>query len=310
MSMKRQSMIASVTAAALGLILAVSTIAPMTVQAADNTTVYITNTGNRYHLQNCRTLSGKSSQGITTAQARAQGLTACRVCNPDDYYASTVTPTTTTTAAATTTTAVTATAATSVAAASITPADAVQQAYALYVQNGLDSNTAFARVQALTAQLVTQPANYAQIVQNDLASLQSQTTVTATGLTAQDAVQRAFALYVQSGLDTNSAFARVQMIVAQLAAQPDNYAQIVQNDLVGLTGQTTATTNVTATSGSGSNWDAYQAQKQADYAQYQAEKEASYQANRNKSYAERRADYERVWQENQQQREKTYNQYH
>lgn len=307
MSMKRQSIAASVTAAALGLILAVSTIAPMTVQAAD-TTVYITNTGNRYHLQNCRTLSGKSSQGITTAQARAQGLTACRVCNPDDYYASTVTPTTTTTAA-TTTSAATATAATTVAVASMTPADAVQQAYALYVQNGLDSNTAFARVQSLTAQLVTQPANYVQIVQNDLASLQGQTTVTATGLTAQDAVQEAFALYVQSGFDTNSAFARVQTIVAQLAAQPDNYAQIVQNDLAVLTGQNAAT-NVTASSGSNSNWDAYQAQKQADYAQYQAEKEASYQANRNKSYAERRADYERVWQENQQQRENTYNQYH
>lgn len=309
MSMKRQSIAASVTAAALGLILAVSTIAPIAAQAADNTTVYFTNTGSRYHLQNCRTLSGKSSQGVTTAQARAQGLTACRVCNPDDYYASTVTPTTTTTAAATAASAATATAATSVAAASITPADAVQQAYALYVQNGLDSNTAFARVQALTAQLVTQPANYAQIVQNDLASLQGQTTVTATGLTAQDAVQRAFALYVQSGLDTNSAFARVQAIVAQLATQPDNYAQIVQNDLAALTGQNAAT-NVTASSGSNSNWDAYQAQKQADYAQYQAEKEASYQANRNKSYAERRADYERVWQENQQQRENTYNQYH
>lgn len=47
-------------------------------------------------------------------------------------------------------------------------------------------------------------------------------------------MQKAFALYVQNGLDLNSAFARVQALTAQLAAQPDNYAQLVQADLISL----------------------------------------------------------------------------
>lgn len=225
--MKRQSLIAGIAAIAMGLVVTFTTVAPITAFAADDTIVYITNTGTKYHTKNCSQISGKANWGVTTAQARAQGLSACRTCRPDSYFEPTVTTQQTTT---TTTTTPTATTATTPAATSVTPAEAVQKAFALYVQNGLDTNTAFARVQGITAQLATQPNNYAQIVQNDLASL-SGTAAAATGLTAAQAVQQAFALYVQKGLDTNTAFARVQAITAQLAAQPDNYAQLVQADL-------------------------------------------------------------------------------
>lgn len=229
--MKKPSFRISIIASAMAVMMAFTAIVPITAFAADDTIVYISNTGTKYHQQGCRTLSGKLSWAVTTAQARAQGLTACRVCYPDNYFESTVTTTTTPAATATTPAATTATTTTTT--ASITPAEAVQQAFALYVQSGLDTNSAFARVQAITAQLAAQPGNYAQIVQNDLAGLAGQT-ATATGLTAAQAVQQAFALYVQKGLDTNTAFARTQAITAQLAAQPDNYAQFVQADLTAM----------------------------------------------------------------------------
>lgn len=238
--MKKQSFVAGVLAVAMSLMMAVTTIAPLTAFAADDTIVYISNTGNRYHREDCRTLSGKSSWAVTTAQARAQGLTACRVCYPDDYFESTVTTTTTVSAPAETATMPSESVTTST---SITPAEAVQQAFALYVQNGLDTNTAFARVQGIATQLAAQPSDFAQIVQNDLAGQTATSTAIAASITPAEAVQQAFALYVQSGLDTNAAFARVQGITAQLAAQPGDFAQIVQNDLAG---QTVAATGLTA----------------------------------------------------------------
>lgn len=234
--MKKSNFRIGIIASALAVMMAITTIIPITVFAADTDIVYITHTGAKYHRQSCRTIAGTTHWAVTKAQAKAQGLSTCHVCWPDDddSVTATVQPSTVATTAAVPAT------------TSVTPEQAVQQAYALYMQNGLDSNSAFARVQALTAQLAAQPSNYAQIVQNDLASLQNQTATVATSLTAQDAVQKAFALYVQSGLDSNSAFARVQAIVAQLGAQPDNYAQIVQNDLANAAGQVVSATGITA----------------------------------------------------------------
>ena len=51
------------------------------------------------------------------------------------------------------------------------------------------------------------------------------------GLTAEQAVQKAFALFVQNGLDQNTAMAKVQEILPQISAQPDAYAQFVQQAL-------------------------------------------------------------------------------
>jgi hypothetical protein len=42
-------------------------------------TVYIGKTGNRYHIQSCRTLKGKGI-AVTLSEAQAQGRTACGVC--------------------------------------------------------------------------------------------------------------------------------------------------------------------------------------------------------------------------------------
>ena len=49
--------------------------------AADDTVVYITKTGKKYHRSSCRYLS-KSKIKTTLKKARAQGYTPCKVCKP------------------------------------------------------------------------------------------------------------------------------------------------------------------------------------------------------------------------------------
>lgn len=44
-------------------------------------TVYVTNTGKKYHLDGCRSLS-KSKIPISLSEAKAQGYTPCGICNP------------------------------------------------------------------------------------------------------------------------------------------------------------------------------------------------------------------------------------
>ena len=44
-------------------------------------TVWVGNTGDKYHRQSCRTLKGKG-HSITLSQALAEGRSACQVCNP------------------------------------------------------------------------------------------------------------------------------------------------------------------------------------------------------------------------------------
>jgi hypothetical protein len=44
-------------------------------------TVYITKTGRKYHTATCRSLS-KSKIPIGLKKAKAQGYTACSICNP------------------------------------------------------------------------------------------------------------------------------------------------------------------------------------------------------------------------------------
>lgn len=46
-----------------------------------NETVYIGNTGTKYHKESCRTLKGNGT-AISLDDAIAQGRTACKVCNP------------------------------------------------------------------------------------------------------------------------------------------------------------------------------------------------------------------------------------
>lgn len=50
-------------------------------KAAKNYTVYITNTGKKYHKKGCRYLR-MSSIAIKKSSALSEGYTACKVCNP------------------------------------------------------------------------------------------------------------------------------------------------------------------------------------------------------------------------------------
>ncbi|ACN84472.1 hypothetical protein JQ824_06040 [Brachyspira hyodysenteriae] len=43
--------------------------------------VYITKTGKKYHLQNCRTIRGEAYK-ISLSEAKQKGYTACKVCKP------------------------------------------------------------------------------------------------------------------------------------------------------------------------------------------------------------------------------------
>ncbi len=189
---------------------------PLVVLADEYDTVYVTPYGDKYHNYNCPTIS-RSRKIPMSREAARRSHGACHVCNPDAYRSAEPAPANYN--------------------AGITPEQAAQNAYALYVQNGLDSNTALSRVQAIVPQLASNPAGYAEIVAGDLAALRSAAPAPAapTGITAEQAVQLAYALYVQSGLDSDTAFARVQQIVPQLMENPAAYAQIVQNDIAGMT---------------------------------------------------------------------------
>lgn len=188
--------------------------------AASTDIVYVTNYGDKYHQAGCKHLR-RSQIPITLEDAVRSGYQACSDC-----YADRLTLTRTTTAAP--------------AAASITPEQAVQQAFALYVQSGVDQNTALQRVQAKTAEIVSQPANIAAIVAADVNALKAAVPAAAApvsaALTPQQIVEQAFALYVQGGLDQNTALQRVQAKMGELVAQPANMAAIVQADLAALKG--------------------------------------------------------------------------
>ncbi|MDD7649229.1 MAG: Ada metal-binding domain-containing protein [Cloacibacillus porcorum] len=51
------------------------------VSASDNTIVYVTRTGSKYHRDGCGSLS-RSKIEITLKDAKAEGYTPCKRCNP------------------------------------------------------------------------------------------------------------------------------------------------------------------------------------------------------------------------------------
>lgn len=188
-------------------LLCISMIAPVNVMAAGNDIVYITNTGKKYHAANCSSLR-KSKHAITLANAKASGYTPCSKCLGD-----------TSVSASTSTSAVTPAASANVAAvpAGITAEQAVQNAYALYVQHGLTSEAAMNRVQTVLAKLTAQPSEYLRIVQEDLALLnQSGTGSTAS---AEQLVQQMYAALVAQGMSSDQALAQVQANLPAIMAQ-------------------------------------------------------------------------------------------
>ena len=202
-------------------LLCISMITPVTVMAAENDVVYITNTGKKYHAANCSSLR-KSKHAITLANAKASGYTPCSKClGGTSVSASTSTPTGTPATSANTASVPVMTPAasanTAAVPAGITAEQAVQNAYALYVQNGLTSEAAMNRVQTVLAKLTAQPSEYLRIVQEDLALLnQSGTGSTAS---AEQLVQQMYAALVAQGMSSDQALAQVQANLPAIMAQ-------------------------------------------------------------------------------------------
>lgn len=188
-------------------LLCISMIAPVHVMAAGNDVVYITDTGKKYHAANCSSLR-KSKHAITLANAKASGYTPCSKC----LGGTSVSASTSTSAGA-----AAASANTVAVPAGITAEQAVQNAYALYVQNGLTSEAAMNRVQTVLTKLTAQPSEYLRIVQEDLVLLnQSGTGSTAS---AEQLVQQMYAALVAQGMSSDQALAQVQANLPAIMAQ-------------------------------------------------------------------------------------------
>lgn len=188
-------------------LLCISMIAPVNVMAAGNDVVYITNTGKKYHAANCSSLR-KSKHAITLANAKASGYTPCSKCLGGSSISAGTSTSAGTPAASANTAAVP---------AGITAEQAVQNAYALYVQNGLTSEAAMNRVQTVLTKLTAQPSEYLRIVQEDLALLnQSGTGSTAS---AEQLVQQMYAALVAQGMSSDQALAQVQANLPAIMAQ-------------------------------------------------------------------------------------------
>lgn len=188
-------------------LLCISMITPVTVMAAENDVVYITNTGKKYHAANCSSLR-KSKHAITLANAKASGYTPCSKCLGGTSVSAGTSTSTGTPAASANTAAVP---------AGITAEQAVQNAYTLYVQNGLTSEAAMNRVQTVLTKLTAQPSEYLRIVQEDLALLnQSGTGSTAS---AEQLVQQMYAALVAQGMSSDQALAQVQANLPAIMAQ-------------------------------------------------------------------------------------------
>ena len=197
----------------LSVLLCVSLFAPVGVMAADNDVVYVTNTGSKYHATGCRSLR-KSKRAITLAQAKQAGYTPCSICLGGSAGTSGSSSVAVIYAPASV---VTAPVAVTPAETGITAEQAVQKAYALYVQGGLTPDTAMNRVQAVLAKIAAQPGAYAQIVQEDLAAMQAPSQTG--GKTAEQLVQEMYAALVAQGMDPAQALQTVQANLPAIMAQ-------------------------------------------------------------------------------------------
>lgn len=188
-------------------LLCISMIAPVHVMAAGNDVVYITDTGKKYHAANCSSLR-KSKHAITLANAKASGYTPCSKCLGGTSVSASTSTSSGTPAASANTVAVP---------AGITAEQAVQNAYALYVQNGLTSEAAMNRVQTVLTKLTAQPSEYLRIVQEDLALLNP--SGTGSTASAEQLVQQMYAALVAQEMSSDQALAQVQANLPAIMAQ-------------------------------------------------------------------------------------------
>lgn len=215
-----------ITSLALLIILVLT---PIQSFAADgSTTVYITKTGSKYHSSGCRHLS-RSRYSTTLQNAVSSGLGPCGTCHPPVLSGSTSNSTPSVrssasagaasgTQASTKTNTQTSPAQTP---ATFSPQLAVQQAYQHYLNGGLTSDAALARVQENTAAITSckNAAEVLQFVQNDLQSLSAATTPVSATPTPEQIVQQAFNTLVAGGMSPDDALAHVQANLTAILSQ-------------------------------------------------------------------------------------------
>lgn len=233
----------------LVLMMTISIMTPMQVRAA--TTYVLNKNSKKFHNPSCDSVSRMKAHNrwdveLSYDEVIAMGYTPCQNCHPGRVTTHVAVSTPTITRSTPTPSVVTSPAVTPSPSSTITPQQAVQQAFVLYMQNGIDQNTALQRVQAKTAEIVASPANIAAIVAADINAIKAQAAVapvpqavptpTVSSLTPQQIVEQAFALYVQGGMDPNTALQRVQAKTAELLAAGSNFAAVVQADLAALNG--------------------------------------------------------------------------
>ena len=208
----------------LALVISAAIMMPLSAHAA---TTYVLNARSKiFHRPTCVSVKKMSYENrIDTDQSydevTSMGYSPCHNCTPGPIYTTTTTTTTVTPITEVVSEPATVTRSVSVQAAApgITPQQAVEQAFAMYIQGGLDQNTALSRVQAKTAEIVSNPTNIAAIVQADLAALRGAASAAATALTPEQIVQQAFAQYVAAGMTQDQALAAVQANLPALLAQ-------------------------------------------------------------------------------------------
>ena len=98
----------------------------------------------------------------------------------------------------------------------ITAAQAAEKAYAMYMKAGLDSNTAFQRVQKVLSQINAKPGNYKNIVSQDLKTA-GQTGGSAK--TAEQAVQELYAQLIRQGFTSEQAMEKVNTQLPSILTQ-------------------------------------------------------------------------------------------
>lgn len=102
----------------------------------------------------------------------------------------------------------------------ITPQTAASRAYDLYVNAGLDSNSALQHVQGILAKITAKPGNYKELVESDLKSMKKSGTVKkAQTKTAEQAVQDLYAQLIQQGMTSDQAMAQVNAQLPSIVAQ-------------------------------------------------------------------------------------------
>lgn len=210
-------------------LLVILVLTPIRSLAADgNTTVYTTKTGGKYHSSGCRHLR-RSRYSTTLQNAVSNGLGPCGTCHPPVLSGSTSNSTpsvrssasvgsTTGTQASTKTNTQTSLTQTPV---TFSPQLAVQQAYQHYLNGGLTSDAALARVQENISHITSckNAAEVLQFVQNDLQSLSAATTPVSGTPTPEQVVQQAFNTLVAGGMSPDDALAHVQANLPAILAQ-------------------------------------------------------------------------------------------